>query len=344
MVYKVVWTPVHNDHRMAKFPVFLEQSHAMISENSTSQPLDDDLSLSRVVDRLCAAECGTERRWDIPRDRRMLPSRDALIQATEELQSVLFPGYHDISEIPEDSIRFYVGAALDRVRRVMQEQIRRGLCFACQDTNPTRCVQCDERTASITNTFLSRLPEVRRLLATDVQAAFEGDPAATSPDETILCYPGIIAMTHHRLAHELYRLEVPILPRIISEHAHSKTGIDIHPGASIGERFFIDHGTGVVIGETCEIGNRVRIYQGVTLGAKSFPLDENGNPIKNIPRHPIVEDDVIVYGGATILGRITIGKGTIIGGNVWITRGTPPASKITQAAFRQEKFSQGDGI
>jgi serine O-acetyltransferase len=226
----------------------------------------------------------------------------------------------------------------------MQEQIRRGLCFACQEANPTKCLQCDERTAVIASAFLSRLPEVRRLLATDVQAAYEGDPAATSPDETILCYPGILAITHHRLAHELYRLEVPILPRIISEHAHSMTGIDIHPGASIGDRFFIDHGTGVVIGETCVIGNRVRIYQGVTLGAKSFPLDENGNPIKKIPRHPIVEDDVVIYGGATVLGRITIGKGTVIGGNVWLTRSTPPDSKITQANFRWEDFDQGGGI
>jgi serine O-acetyltransferase len=261
-----------------------------------------------------------------------------------ELRSVLFPGYHGSSDITEDSVRFFVGATLDRVRRVLHEQIRRGLCFACEKANPTRCPQCDERTAAIASTFLSRLPEVRRLLATDVQAAYEGDPAATSPDETVICYPGILAITNHRLAHELYRLEVPILPRIISEQAHSVTGIDIHPGASIGEQFFIDHGTGVVIGETCVIGKRVRIYQGVTLGAKSFPLDEHGNPIKGIPRHPIVEDDVIIYGGATILGRITIGKGSVIGGNVWLTRSTPPRSKITQAEFRQDSFSQGAGI
>jgi serine O-acetyltransferase len=233
---------------------------------------------------------------------------------------------------------------LDRLRRVLREQVRRGLCFACTEANPSRCAQCDDRTAFITNTFLSRLPEIRRLLATDVQAAFEGDPAATSPDQTIICYPGILAITNHRLAHELYRLEVPILPRIISEHAHSITGIDIHPGASIGEEFFIDHGTGVVIGETSVIGNRVRIYQGVTLGAKSFPLDEKGNPIKGIPRHPIVEDDVVIYGGASILGRITIGKGTVVGGNVWVTRSTPPGSKITQAEYRQDTFTQGAGI
>ena len=181
-------------------------------------------------------------------------------------------------------------------------------------------------------------------MSTDVDAAYEGDPAANSGDEAILCYPGILAMTSYRLAHELYLLKVPLLPRIIAEHAHSITGIDIHPGATIDEKFFIDHGTGIVIGETCVIGRRVRIYQGVTLGAKSFPLDTDGNPVKGIPRHPIVEDDVIIYGGATILGRITIGKGSVIGGNVWLTHSVPAGSKVTQAKVREEAFSQGGGI
>jgi serine O-acetyltransferase len=311
---------------------------------SAGQPLSDDIMLSKVVDSLCAADNGLARRWDIPQDRRLLPSQDAMVEAMQALRSVLFPGYHGTSDITDDSVRFHVGATLDRVRRIMREQIRRGLCFACEEANPMRCGQCEDRTASAVSIFLSKLPEVRRLLATDVQAAYEGDPAARSPDETIICYPGLFAITHHRLAHELHRLAVPILPRIISEHAHSVTGIDIHPGASIGEEFFIDHGTGVVIGETCEIGNRVRIYQGVTLGAKSFPLDENGNPIKGIPRHPIVEDDVVIYGGATILGRITIGKGTVVGGNVWLTQSTPAGSKVTQAEFRQDTFAEGGGI
>jgi serine O-acetyltransferase len=191
---------------------------------------------------------------------------------------------------------------------------------------------------------MARLPEVRRLLATDVQAAYEGDPAATSPDEAIFCYPGMLAITSYRLAHELHLLEVPLLPRIITEHAHSITGVDIHPGATIGEYFFIDHATGVVIGETTVIGNRVRIYQGVTLGAKSFPLDAEGNPIKGIPRHPVVEDDVIIYGGATILGRVTIGKGSVIGGNVWLTRSVPPGSRVTQARPNEEAFEAGAGI
>jgi serine O-acetyltransferase len=171
-------------------------------------------------------------------------------------------------------------------------------------------------------------------LLSDVRAAYEGDPAATSTDETIFCYPGILAVTNQRVAHELYRLEVPLLPRMLTEQAHSVTGIDIHPGASIGERFFIDHGTGVVIGETSTIGNNVRLYQGVTLGAKSFPLDEHGNPLKGIPRHPIVEDDVVIYAGATVLGRVTVGRGSVIGGNVWVTENVPPGSKLSQASAR----------
>jgi serine O-acetyltransferase len=168
-------------------------------------------------------------------------------------------------------------------------------------------------------------------LATDVRSAFEGDPAASSPDEVIFCYPAVMAITNFRLAHELHVLGVPLIPRMITEHAHSITGMDIHPGATIGEYFFIDHGTGGVIGETCEIGRNVRLYQGVTLGAKSFKLDEKGKPIKGIPRHPIVEDDVTIYSGATILGRVTIGRGSVIGGNVWLVDSVPPNSRITQA-------------
>jgi len=225
----------------------------------------------------------------------------------------------------------------------MQEQIKRGMCFVCDRVEPN-CTQCDEQSRDLTSEFLSKLPEVRRLLATDVQAAYEGDPAATSPDEAILCYPGILAITNYRLAHQLHHLSVPLLPRIITEHAHSLTGIDIHPGADIGEYFFIDHGTGVVIGETSVIGNRVRIYQGVTLGAKSFPLDEDGKPIKGIARHPVVEDEVIIYGGATILGRVTIGRGTTIGGNIWLTESVPPGSRVTQARLQQERFEEGAGI
>ncbi|MRR39211.1 serine acetyltransferase, partial [bacterium] len=195
-----------------------------------------------------------------------------------------------------------------------------------------------------TRAFLERLPAIQKCLAKDVKAAYEGDPAASSADEVIFCYPAVMAITNFRLAHELHVLGVPLIPRMITEHAHSITGIDIHPGATIGEYFFIDHGTGVVIGETCEIGKHVRLYQGVTLGAKSFKLDEEGRPIKGIPRHPLVEDDVTVYSGATILGRVTIGRGSVIGGNVWLVDSVPPYSRITQAQTIQEYYESGGGI
>ncbi len=303
-----------------------------------------EIDLKGVVAELCS-QCNGESRWLLRGDRRAdLPSRNVLIGMVEDLRSVLFPGYFGTSELSAQSLQFHLGATLDRVLRTLQEQIRRGLCFVCPRDTTYRCAECEDESTSITHTFLSRLPRIRALLSTDVAAAYEGDPAATSAGEAIFCYPGIQAITNYRLAHELYLLEVPLIPRIITEHAHSITGIDIHPGATIGEKFFIDHGTGVVIGETCEIGDRVRIYQGVTLGAKSLPLDENGNPIKGIRRHPVVEDDAVIYSGATILGRVTIGRGSVIGGNVWLTRSVSPESRITQAQVRQDRFERGGGI
>jgi len=193
-------------------------------------------------------------------------------------------------------------------------------------TQPTQVVQ----------QFALALPEIRRLLDSDVLAAFHGDPAARSVDEVLLCYPGVLAMVHHRLAHQLYRQGLPLLARIVAELAHSTTGIDIHPGASIGAGFFIDHGTGVVIGETAVIGERVRLYQNVTLGAKRFHTDAQGHLEKGQPRHPIVEDDVVIYAGATVLGRVTLGQGATIGGNVWVTQDVPPGAHVTQANSRQE--------
>ena len=286
----------------------------------------DDSKLKSIVDALCEHETGllgsVRRGHGQP-----LPSRDMIVKIVEELRSILFPGYFGISELDNVNMRYHVGATLDRVSRELQEQIKRGVCFVC-DKPPDECTKCEDRSRSMTAAFIQLLPEVQRLLATDVRGAYEGDPAATSPDETIFCYPGVVAITSYRIAHALHVLGVPLIPRIITEHAHSVTGIDIHPGATVGEKFFIDHGTGVVIGETCRIGKNVRIYQGVTLGAKSFPKDEHGNPIKGIDRHPIVEDDVIIYSGATILGRITIGKGSIIGGNVWLLDSVPPNSRV----------------
>jgi len=300
--------------------------------------------LSDVVEELCAAANGLSRPRFSPHPRYSLPSRETLIELVEALRSVLFPGHHGLSDLTGESLTFHVGAVLDRVLRSMQEQIKRGLCFDCP-TEPSACPDCDDsRAATLTRAFLARLPEVRRLLATDVVAAYEGDPAATGPDEAVLCYPGVLALTNCRLAHELYLLGVPLVPRMITEHAHSITGIDIHPGATIGEGFFMDHGTGVVIGETSVIGKGVRIYQGVTLGAKSYPLDEEGNPVKGMKRHPVVEDGVIIYSGATILGRVVIGRGSVVGGNVWLTRSVPPGSRVTQARSNRESFRDGAGI
>ncbi|HPI13649.1 MAG TPA: serine acetyltransferase [Spirochaetota bacterium] len=259
-----------------------------------------------------------------------MPSIEALGEIVDLLRAVLFPGFYGHPELKPGTMRFYIGSAIDRIFLILAEQINRGLCFSCEREGTLDCALCETRARETTLAFIGALPEIRRVLSTDVQAAYEGDPAAKSPGEAIFCYPSITALTNYRIAHELYRLDVPLIPRIITEMAHSTTGIDIHPGARIGERFFIDHGTGVVIGETCIIGNNVRIYQGVTLGAKSFPLDEAGRPIKGIPRHPVVEDDVIVYSGATILGRVTIGRGAEIGGNVWVTRDVPPGARLYQ--------------
>ena len=259
-----------------------------------------------------------------------MPSIEALGEIVDLLRAVLFPGFYGHPELKPGTMRFYIGSAIDRIFLLLAEQINRGLCFSCEREGTLDCALCETRARETTLAFIGALPEIRRVLSTDVQAAYEGDPAAKSPGEAIFCYPSITALTNYRIAHELYSLDVPLIPRIITEMAHSTTGIDIHPGARIGERFFIDHGTGVVIGETCIIGNNVRIYQGVTLGAKSFPLDEAGRPIKGIPRHPVVEDDVIVYSGATILGRVTIGRGAEIGGNVWVTRDVPPGARLYQ--------------
>jgi serine O-acetyltransferase len=302
------------------------------------------LSLTAVARDLCAPGDGLVRP-ESDGCHPSLPSRDAVARSIQELRSVLFPGFFGTtSELGAEALQVHVAATLDRLLRTMTEQVRRAFCFGCANRDPARCPECDARAAVAARDFIGALPDVQRLLATDVRAAFEGDPAATSPAETILCYPGILALMCQRLAHELYARGVPLLPRIITEHAHSLTGIDIHPGAHIGEQFFIDHGTGVVIGETCRIGNRVRLYQGVTLGARSFPLDEHGHPVKGVPRHPIVEDDVIIYSGATILGRITVGAGSVIGGNVWLTRNVPPGSRVSQVEVRQVAYTEGAGI
>lgn len=308
------------------------------SEQTTAERWD----LGEIVKALCDRDCQLVRRSDRLPCAQPLPSTGVVREVTEKLRSVLFPGYFGSSELRPDTLHYYLGHTLDDVERTLELQIRRGMAFTCADEVCSH--RCERDARHITAAFMRRLPAIQQLVATDVQAAYEGDPALTRPGEAIFCYPGIHAITNYRLAHELHVLGVPLLPRMITEHAHGATGIDIHPGATIDEAFFMDHGTGIVIGETCVIGKGVRIYQGVTLGAKSFPLDENGKPIKGIPRHPIIEDDVCIYSGATILGRVTIGKGSIIGGNVWLTRSVSPGSRVTIQAPRRERFEHGGGI
>ncbi|WP_020167657.1 MULTISPECIES: serine O-acetyltransferase EpsC [Methylotenera] len=266
-----------------------------------------------------------------------LPSRKALQSIIEGLGAALFPNRLGLPDLKEESLDYFVGHTLDVVLRELVTQVKLELNFAADTLSESNAdaetiKKIGKKTPiEIVREFAKQLPVVRVLLDTDIKAAFEGDPAARSVDEVLVCYPGILAIIHYRLAHVLHNLDLPLIARMISEIAHSATGIDIHPGAQIDESFFIDHGTGVVIGETTIIGKHVRIYQAVTLGAKRFPTDENGNLLKGHARHPIVEDDVVVYAGATVLGRITIGQGSAIGGNVWLTRSVPANSNITQA-------------
>jgi len=263
-----------------------------------------------------------------------LPSASALAEIVDLSRAILFPGFYGKSTLSSKTVPYHIGVSLDRLCHLLTQQVIAGLSFQ-KDTTDNNLCQLTEKAQTIVAEFIKRLPELRRILATDVEAAYNGDPAAESYGEIISCYPVIKAITGYRIAHELLLLGVPLIPRIITEMAHSETGIDIHPGAQIGHHFTIDHGTGVVIGATCIIGNYVKLYQGVTLGAKSFPLDENGNPIKGIPRHPILEDNVIVYSNATVLGRITLAKGTVIGGNVWVTESTEPGEQLLQAKKRK---------
>ncbi len=284
--------------------------------------------LENVAREMCTPQ-SLEAVWHKPAHNAPMPCLDTLNEIIQRLQAAIFPGFFGTSQVRLESLRYHLAANLDSIYHLLAGQIRSGACFACAGRDD-KCKFCNEEAQKAAMAFMQKLPEIRRALASDAQAAYEGDPAATSAGETIFCYPSMLAMTHHRIAHELYKLDIPVIPRIISELAHSRTGIDIHPGATIGDDFFIDHGTGVVIGETCIIGKHCRIYQGVTLGALSFPKDGTGTLIKGRPRHPILENDVIVYAGATILGRVTIGKSAVIGGNVWVTNDVPAGSRLVQ--------------
>ncbi|MFC5459646.1 serine O-acetyltransferase EpsC [Massilia niabensis] len=264
---------------------------------------------------------------------RELPSRAVLQQVIEGVSAALFPTHYGRPDLNDESIDYFVGDTLNVALDRLVGQVRRALRFnpGLEDAGE---LELAEQARSITRAFAGSLPDIRALLVSDVQAALAGDPAASSVAEIMLCYPGTIAVLYHRLAHCLHRLGTPFLARLAADIAHTLTGIDIHPGARIGASFFIDHGTGVVIGETAIIGQRVRLYQAVTLGARRFPTDDNGALLKGAPRHPIVEDDVVIYAGATVLGRITVGAGSTIGGNVWLTQSVAPGSNVTQAQMR----------
>ena len=266
---------------------------------------------------------------------RELPARGALAGIVETLKGVLFPMRLGPPDLRQESENFYVGHALDSALHALFAQAQLELQYRARHL-PRDDENVLARAGTAVRAFAAKLPRIRTLLDSDVLAAFHGDPAAGSVDEVLLCYPGILAMIHHRLAHELYKLDLRLLARIVAELAHAETGIDIHPGAQIGAGFFIDHGTGVVIGETTVIGDRVRLYQAVTLGAKRFPRDSDGHLEKGLARHPIVEDDVVIYAGATILGRVTLGRGAVIGGNVWLTHDVAPGANVTQAVSRNE--------
>ncbi|MDP1521629.1 MAG: serine O-acetyltransferase EpsC [Methylotenera sp.] len=316
----------------------INQHHLI--EDAVASAITSDLGISQIVTQLRNLRLSSlemRKRRDKPPK---LPSRKALQGVVEGLAAALFPNRLGLPDLKDEGIDYFVGHTLDVALRELIAQVKLELNFVADTYNQLSKNQLNQNQSlsdiikspiDIVREFAKQLPTVRLLLDTDIKAAFEGDPAARSVDEVLVCYPGIFATIHYRLAHVLHGLGLPLIARMMTELAHSATGIDIHPGAVIGESFFIDHGTGVVIGETAIIGKHVRIYQAVTLGAKRFPTDEDGHLIKGNARHPIVEDDVVIYAGATVLGRITIGRGSSIGGNVWLTRSVPEGSNITQA-------------
>lgn len=309
-------------------------------------------NLAGVVDSLRDIREQSSLLWQHPNTLVPLPSARALSQVLVGLSAALYPHRLGLPEpdllgSPSSSTAtdYFVGHTLEKSLRELRHQVRieiksrRSLVHGNgQDCTP------DQQATEIVAAFATQLPRIRSQLDSDLHAAFRGDPAASSIEEVLVCYPGMKAITDHRFAHALHQLGAPVVARIIAELSHSATGVDIHPGAVIGDSFFIDHGSGVVIGGTSIIGNNVRLYQAVTLGAKHFPIDEHGQLVKGEPRHPIVEDDVVIYSGATILGRVTIGKGSTVGGNVWLTSSLPPGTTITQAKALSETFGEGAGI
>ena len=310
----------------------------MSSEPARRADFGEPFGLADVVNQLSdLRSLAQRRRYSGPTPR--LPSHETTIAIVDELVAALYPRHFGPQGLTADEVNQFVANTLRSALTALGSQARLELALSGEETD------CAGRAAKIVNALATQLPSVRAFADSDARAGFDGDPSATSIDEIIFSFPGFAAVLRHRLAHRLNRLGLPVLARIIAEDAHARTGVDIHPGAEIGERFFIDHGTGVVIGETTVIGRNVRLYQAVTLGAKSFEIDAaTGNLRKNYPRHPIVEDDVVIYAGATILGRIVIGAGSSIGGNVWLTDSVPPRSRISQAKARDNSYCEGGGV
>jgi serine O-acetyltransferase len=297
--------------------------------------------LDDVVAELAAIRANAQNRRHPGRSLQELPSREAVIAIVAGLVAALFPRHFGSPGLSADEVDLFIADTLDQALRALRQQVRRELHLVDADDS-LGTTEIERRALTMVKDFAQDLPRIRTVLDSDIRAAFDGDPAAKSLDEVVFCYPGVAAVIRHRIAHRLYLLGALLLARIIAELAHAQTGIDIHPGAEIGESFFIDHGTGVVIGETARLGRCVRLYQAVTLGAKRFEVDATGAIVKGGARHPILEDDVVIYAGATILGRITIGRGSSIGGCVWLTKSVPPGSTITQA--KSESFDEGGGI
>ena len=299
-----------------------------------SQPPASPADVPAVVAALLASYRADSRAQHI--DKRFLPSREEIIECVQILLQLFYPGYYGRQDLDGASVEYHVGVLVTTLRDKLERQIENCMCCSDESTGSrTDVPRCQRRSRELTGTFLARLPEIRRLLVLDVQAAFDGDPAAKNLDEIILAYPGLLAITVYRVAHELHGLGVPLMPRIMSEWAHAHTGADIHPGANIGESFFIDHAPGVVVGETSDIGARVKLYQGVTLGAISHPRDAEGRVVRGQKRHPSVEDDVTVYANATVLGGATVlGKGSIVGGSVFVTKSVPAGNRVALEAPR----------
>jgi len=298
-----------------------------------------------LVDKIIASYEKNEQTRHI--DQAFLPSRDETIEIVQMLLELAYPGYHGRQNLSSYNVKFHVGELLPKLGQKLYRQIGQAICYQEeQEGRAESCGQsCDQKAREMTLAFLERIPAIREMLAGDVQAAYDGDPASFNTDEIILAYPGVLAVSVYRFAHELFTMGVPLIPRVMTEWAHTITGADIHPGAKIGRNLFIDHSTGVVIGETTEIGDNVKLYQGVTLGAMSFPKDERGRLIRGYKRHPTVQNNVVIYANATVLGGETVlGEGSVIGGSVFLTNAVPANSAVTVNApeLKVRQRRQGD--